>query len=151
MKKIFIILIYFLTSCGYQPMYVNNSYNDVSFKEIKLLGDKRINRQVMSALLIKEDQYNDILNNLTLNSEEIISETSKDAKGQVTTYRTTIILKYIVTNNNKIISEKIFNKDFSYNKKDNKFDLVEYQKEIKTSLVNEIIEELIIFINLNDN
>tara|TARA_B100001564_G_C20270091_1_gene503382 strand:+ start:167 stop:622 length:456 start_codon:yes stop_codon:yes gene_type:complete len=151
MKKIFIILIYFLTSCGYQPMYVNNSYNEVSFKEIKLLGDKRINRQVMSALLIKEDQYNDILNNLTLNSEEIISETSKDAKGQVTTYRTTIILKYIVTNNNKIISEKIFNKDFSYNKKDNKFDLVEYQKEIKTSLVNEIIEELIIFINLNDN
>jgi len=132
-------------------MYVNNSYNEVSFKEIKLLGDKRINRQVMSALLIKEDQYNDILNNLTLNSEEIISETSKDAKGQVTTYRTTIILKYIVTNNNKIISEKIFNKDFSYNKKDNKFDLVEYQKEIKTSLVNEIIEELIIFINLNDN
>tara|TARA_B100001057_G_scaffold326321_1_gene326536 strand:+ start:2423 stop:2878 length:456 start_codon:yes stop_codon:yes gene_type:complete len=151
MKKIFIILIYFLTSCGYQPMYVNNSYNEVSFKEIKLLGDKRINRQVMSALLIKEDQYNDILNSLTLNSEEIISETSKDAKGQVTTYRTTIILKYIVTNNNKIISEKIFNKDFSYNKKDNKFDLVEYQKEIKTSLVNEIIEELIIFINLNDN
>jgi len=132
-------------------MYVNNSYNEVSFKEIKLLGDKRINRQVMSALLIKEDQYNDILNSLTLNSEEIISETSKDAKGQVTTYRTTIILKYIVTNNNKIISEKIFNKDFSYNKKDNKFDLVEYQKEIKTSLVNEIIEELIIFINLNDN
>ena len=151
MKKIFIILIYFLTSCGYQPVYVNNSYNEISFKEIKLLGDKRINRQVMSTLLIKEDQYNDILNSLTLNSEEIISETSRDAKGQVATYRTTIIVKYIVTNNDKIISEKIFNKDFSYNKKDNKFDLVEYQKEIKTSLVNEIIEELIIFINLNDN
>ncbi len=151
MKKILIILLYFLTSCGYQPMYVSNSYDDVSFKEVKLLGDKKINRQILSALKVKEDNNNDTLNNLELKSEEIISETSKDAKGQVTSYRTTIRVNYRIINNDKVISEKIINKDFSYNNKDNKFDLVEYQKEIKLSLVNEIIEELIIYISLNDN
>ena len=150
MKKILIILL-FLASCGYQPMYVTNSTNEVSFQKIELLGDKKINRQIISALQIIEEEYNDNLNKLSLNSEEIISETSKDSKGQVTTYRTTIRINYKVTNNGKVISEKIFNKDFSYNNKENKFDLVEYQKEIKSSLVNEIIEELIIYINLNDN
>ena len=100
---------------------------------------------------VKEDNNNDTLNNLELKSEEIISETSKDAKGQVTSYRTTIRVNYRIINNDKVISEKIINKDFSYNNKDNKFDLVEYQKEIKKSLVNEIIEELIIYISLNDN
>ena len=42
MKKILIILLYFLTSCGYQPMYVSNSYDDVSFKEVKLLEIKKL-------------------------------------------------------------------------------------------------------------
>ena len=151
MKKILIILIYFLASCGYQPMYVSNSYDDISFKEVKLLGDKKINRQILSALKIQEDNNNDTLNNLELNSEEIISETSKDAKGQVTSYRTIVRVSYKIINNDKVISEKILNKDFSYNNKDNKFDLVEYQKEIRLSLVNEIIEELIIYIRLDDN
>ena len=151
MKKILIILIYFLASCGYQPMYVSNSYDDISFKEVKLLGDKKINRQILSALKIQEDNNNDTLNNLELNSEEIISETSKDAKGQVTSYRTIVRVSYKIINNDKVISEKILNKDFSYNNKDNKFDLVEYQKEIRLSLVNEVIEELIIYIRLDDN
>ena len=29
---------------------------------------------------------------------------------------------------------KLFNESFSYNNKDNKFDLVEYQREVKTML-----------------
>ena len=90
MKKFLIILLYFLASCGYQPVYVTNSTNEVSFQKIELLGDKKINRQIISALQIKEEEYNDALNKLSLNSEEIISETSKDSKGQVTTYRTTV-------------------------------------------------------------
>ena len=38
--------------------------------------------------------------------------------------------------------------DFSYNTKDNKFDLAEYEKQIENNLVEEIIEKLIIYINL---
>ena len=151
MKKFLIILLYFLASCGYQPVYVTNSTNEVNFQKIELLGDKKINRQIISALQIKEEEYNDALNKLSLNSEEIISETSKDSKGQVTTYRTTVRINYKVTHKGEVISERIFNKDFSYNNKENKFDLVEYQKEIKSSIVNEIIDELIIYININDN
>ena len=67
------------------------------------------------------------------------------SKRLVSTYRTDIKLTFLIKNENKII-KKLFNESFSYNK-DNKFDLVEYQREVKTMLVNKIIE-LIIFINL---
>jgi len=46
------------------------------------------------------------------------------------------------------LKKKSFVKDFSYNKKDNKFELAEYQKEIEINLVDEIIEELTMYLNL---
>ena len=147
MKNILVITFLFLVSCGYQPIYVNKEISQITFNEIVLTGDKKINNQILSALSIDEKK-DDQLNNMFLNSEEIIVETSKDSKGLVSTYRTDIKLTFLIKNENKIIKEKLFNESFSYNNKDNKFDLVEYQREIKTMLVNKIIEDLIIFINL---
>ena len=40
-----------------------------------------------------------------------------------------------------------FNKELAYNNKENKFLLVEYQNSIKKELVNQIISEMIIFLN----
>lgn len=147
MKNILVITFLFLVSCGYQPIYVNKEISQMTFNEIVLTGDKKINNQILSTLSIDEKK-DDRLNNMFLNSEEIIVETSKDSKGLVSTYRTDIKLTFLIKNENKIIKEKLFNESFSYNNKDNKFDLVEYQREIKTMLVNKIIEDLIIFINL---
>ena len=39
-------------------------------------------------------------------------------------------------------------RNFSYNNKKNKFELVEYQKDVESSLTRKIIEELIIDLNL---
>ena len=91
---------------------------------------------------------NQSLNEIKITSVKEINKTSKDSKGQVSSYRTIIRLNVIIKNENKVLKEKSFVKDFSYNKKDNKFDLAEYQKEIEISLVNEIIEELTIYLNL---
>ena len=41
-----------------------------------------------------------------------------------------------------------FTKDFSYNNRESKSELTEYQKEIENNIVNEIIEEIIIYMNL---
>ena len=42
----------------------------------------------------------------------------------------------------------LFSEDFTYNNYDNKFDLVEYQKEVETIIINKIIEEINIYLNL---
>ena len=41
-----------------------------------------------------------------------------------------------------------FIKEFSYNIKDNKFELVRYQDEIKNNLINKIIEDIILYMNI---
>ena len=77
-----------------------------------------------------------------------ISETSKDSKGQITSYRSTIILDFKIKNKNNVVKNRRFIKDFSYNNMKNKFELTEYQKNIEKSLTKKIIEELIIYLDL---
>ena len=43
MRNFFLILLFLLTSCGYQPLFTNKNANDFIFKEIEFKGDKEIN------------------------------------------------------------------------------------------------------------
>ena len=149
MKKFLVITFCLITACsGYQPIYKVKNSNNYIFEEIKLLGDKRINKRIKSSLNLKEDKNNQSLNEIKITTNKEINETSKDSKGQVSSYRTTIRLDLLVVNDDEVLKKKSFVKDFSYNKKDNKFELSEYQREIEISLVDEIIKELTMYLNL---
>ena len=144
-KKIF-ILFFFVTACGYEPIYVNK--NEVFFKKITLVGDKQINRKIISSLSIKEKPQNLKDNQIILESSKIINTTSKDEKGQPKTFRTNVIIKLTILENGVKLKERIFSENFSYQNRDNKYDLFSYQDEIQNNLVNKIIDNLTIFINL---
>ena len=148
MKKLFILILFFITSCGYQPLYVNKNNSNLVFSKIELFGDKEINRRIISFISIKEDKSEEKLNQLVLRSNEDIIETSKDSKGRVATLKTTVEIKLVILNGNQIIKEKTFNENFSYNNKNNKFDLEKYQIEIKNNLVDKIIEQMSIYLSL---
>ena len=148
MKKIIIILFFFISSCGYQPIYVNKNSSDLIFSKVELIGDKEINRRILSFISIKEDKNEKKFDDLFLKSKENIVETSKDSKGRVATLKTTVEIKLTILNQNKIIREKIFNESFSYNNKNNKFDLSKYQNEVKNNLVDKIIEQMNIYLSL---
>jgi len=148
MKKIIIILFFFISSCGYQPIYVNKNSSDLIFSKVELIGDKEINRRILSFISIKEDKNEKKFDDLFLKSKENIVETSKDSKGRVATLKTTVEIELTILNQNKIIREKIFNESFSYNNKNNKFDLAKYQNEVKNNLVDKIIEQLNIYLSL---
>ena len=148
MKKILLIIIFFITSCGYQPIYLNKSLKNNEFYKITLEGDIDINKKIVNALSLKENEFDDTLNNLMLTTsfDEIV--TSKNSKGQIKSYRSQIRLNLIVKNKKKEILNKAFIEQFSYNNKDNKFELLQYQEEVKNNLINKIIEEVILYINL---
>ena len=148
MKKLFILILFFITSCGYQPLYVNKNNSNLVFSKIELFGDKEINRRIISFISIEEDKSEEKLNQLVLRSNEDIIETSKDSKGRVATLKTTVEIKLVILDGNQIIKEKTFNENFSYNNKDNKFDLTKYQNEIKNNLVDKIIEQMSIYLSL---
>ena len=148
MKKILITIILILYGCGYQPIYINKNLNNLEFKEIILKGEKDLNRIIVDSLSLKENKSNILLNSIQITTDTLVEETSKNSKGQAQTYRTIITTELLITNNEEIIKNKIFMEDFSYNSRDNKFELVEYQDEVKDDILKKIIEEIVIYLSI---
>ena len=148
MKKILIFCVFFLVSCNYQPIYQNTDLDKIEFLKITLEGDQDINRKIINSLSLKENEYDDTLNELTINSSYEIQETSKNSKGQVQSYRSQIIVKLDIKSKGRNILNKDYEENFSYTPKDNKFELVQYQDEIKNILINKVIEDVILFLKL---
>jgi len=146
MIKKFLIMFFFISACGYQPIYLNK--NEIVFKDIIFLGDKKINRKIISLSSINKDPKNKVENKLILESKKRIIETSKDSKGKVASYRTEVEINLTVKINDKIIKQKSFIQNFNYNNIENKIDLSSYQDDVEDNLVNKIVEDLILFINL---
>tara|TARA_B100001057_G_scaffold231341_1_gene231592 strand:- start:1161 stop:1601 length:441 start_codon:yes stop_codon:yes gene_type:complete len=145
MKKILIIFL-FITACGFEPIYINK--NIISFNEINLIGDERINRKINSILLLNNDSNSQPTKKIFVESRKSIIEASKDPKGQTATYKSTVEIKVVISNDEEVEKQRIFDESFTYNNLENKYNLYSYQKKIEDDLVNKIIEDLIIFINL---
>ena len=151
MKKYLYILIIIISGCGYTPIYTNQNVNNFEFKNITLQGDSVLNNRIVKTLNIKKNYLNKNLYEIMIKSEYLINETSKNSKRNVESYRSSITAHIVILNNGEEIKSKKFIKNFSYNTKDNKFELVKYQNQIKNNLLQEIISEIILFLNINDN
>jgi len=149
MKKILIVIFFFISACGYQPIYkVDKEITKIKIKDAKFSGDQEISKEVFLKLPFIIEK-NDDLNTLIIESRKIISETSKDSKGQATSYRTSLNINLKLTNSeNKTITDKKLKKEFSYDTKKDKFKLKRYQKQIEKDLIDKISKEIIIFLNL---
>ena len=149
MKKIFILFLLFITACGYQPLYkINNDPSYFKISDVQFKGNTEIGNKVYSKLpfqLIKNDEQ---LNKLIFESFKEIIETSKNSKGQVTSYRTKISLEFILKNkSDEIINRKKIVKDYSYNTDENKFKFKQFQNKVERDLIEEIIEDIITHFN----
>tara|TARA_S200000501_G_C20838372_1_gene750433 strand:+ start:1057 stop:1512 length:456 start_codon:yes stop_codon:yes gene_type:complete len=149
MKKIVILMLFVITSCGYQPLYkANKGVSDLKIQNVELLGDVKISKEILSSLPIVLVNNDKTLNSLNIDSDVRIIEVSKNSKGQVTSYRTTLTVKLkVLDSKNNIIDEKISQREFSYNTDQNKFKLKEYQSKIQKNLIKSIIEDIIIYLN----
>ena len=95
-KKILIVLTILMTSCGYQPIYLNKNIKNFEFNKIITEGDDNINKQIINSIGLKESIYDDKLDTLLINSNYKVEETSKNSEGQVETYRSRIPIDIII-------------------------------------------------------
>ena len=148
-KKTFFILLFFISSCGYQPIYINKSSKIYEFNKVIFDGDNYINKKIINILSIKENNEMNNKNIFHISSSYKTEEISKNSKGQIELYKSTLSVNLKIKDiNNQVIQNRNFVKDFTYNNKQNKFDLTEYQKSNKDDLINKIISDIIIFLNL---
>jgi hypothetical protein len=147
-NKILVLLLFFLASCGYQPIYLNKGLENKEFSKIFLEGNDDINKKILSTLPISENEQKTEQNQLYIISSYTVENASKNSSGQITSYKTVVSLNLeIKDGNNKSIINRNFIKQSIYNNKENSFELANYQATIKDNLTNAIINEIIIFLS----
>jgi len=148
-NKILVLLLFFLASCGYQPIYLNKDLEKKEFSKIFLEGDDDINKKVLNTLPILENEQKVQQDQLHIVSSYNIEHALKNSSGQITSYKTIISLNLEIKDyNNKSIINRNFTKQSIYNNKENSFELSNYQATIKDNLTKAIINEIIIFLSL---
>tara|TARA_Y100000389_G_scaffold25758_1_gene22275 strand:+ start:68 stop:517 length:450 start_codon:yes stop_codon:yes gene_type:complete len=148
LKKNIIILslIFFLTNCGFTPIYLKNNNINFSIEQVEYTGDRDFN----NFLKIDLDRYKDrkddnkIFLNVNSKYEKIIL--SKDNTGKITSYQLEIEVIFIVKPTNKKIriSEKKI-----VDSRDDKFEEARYEKTIKQSFAYSISSKLISELSIN--
>ena len=145
-KNLLIILLLLLNSCGFTPIYSSkdSNYNIISFK-------KNINNNLTSYIqnsisaLSNENASKSL--NINLNFTEDISVVLKDSKGDPSRNRLTVTIDMSISGVNKnLIASNVFSESFEYNIDDNKFNLKQYEKNLKFSLVEQITQQIIAFL-----
>ena len=120
---------------------------DYNFKKITLQGDIEINKKIINYLSIKENSTIQDFPELILISSFNTEATSKDSKGVVNSYRSFLNVNLKIVKEAKTINNKNFSLRFDYNKKENNFELIQYQNKIKSQLSDRIIEDIFLYLN----
>ena len=148
LKSINLIIIFLLfISCGYSPLYKDLSNISFSITLNKVNGDRIINNLIRSKLNTynsnnREKNYTiDIDTNYTKN---IIA---KDTTGAATEYKLIINSSFKVNSNNY---ERLFVFQESFNMKSisDKLEEQDYERNIKSNLVNTITRKLVLQLSL---
>ena len=147
MKNIFLmIIVLFLNSCGFTPIYSSkdSNYKIISFK--KNINNNLTNYIQDSISMLSNDSAENVLK-IDFNYSEDIIVILKDSKGDPKENRLTINvdLKLFDVNDNLISSQKFF-ENFEYSIDDNKFNLKQYEKNIKQNIVEEITQQINAFL-----
>ena len=148
MKKkhiIIISLIFFLTHCGFSPIYVKNTNANFSIENVNYQGDRELNNFLKTNL----NQYKNEKSNRKIfieaksEYEKIIL--TKNSSGDVTNYKLLARVTFLIKSNNEKINiseEKIISS------MDDKFEEARKERATKQnfarSISNKLISKLII-------
>ena len=139
------MLLFTLGNCGYEPMHSKKGTINTKIQNFQLEGNKSINKRIISSLGIK-NQGKTSGYKLLIKSNKLLETVAKNAAGDAAIYKTTITVIVSIMDGNKVVKDKNLISDFTYDNKENKFDLSQYQKEIEENLINKIIEKINIFL-----
>ena len=145
-KNIIVIsLIFFLTNCGFSPIYIKNTNTNFSIENVNYEGDRELN----NFLKINLNQYKNEKSNKKIfieaksGYEKIIL--TKNSSGDVTNYKLIAKVTFLIKSTNKkinITEEKIISS------MDDKFEETRKERTVKQnfalSISNKLVSELVI-------
>lgn len=143
-KKVFIIILFLLQSCGYTPIHSEYKNLDYKLNIIEIKGEPVIKNLISSKL--KKLSNNKAKKTIDLKIESKLEKLilSKNKQNEITYY---LLVQNI---NFKITNEKDFEKQFNFNEEikieniNDQFEMKKYQDEITKNFINSKIDEFIL-------
>ena len=144
-RKIILLFLFLLSSCGYEAIHSKkNSSNYIfSVSELSFVGEKIINQKIKQKLnnYTRNKKDKDFILRISSTSEKIIL--SRNVAGDATSFKNTVSINIKVLMNNKFENNFIITESFNYNNISNKFNLKKYEAEIKNNLADAATDKLI--------
>ena len=145
-KNIIVIsLIFFLTNCGFSPIYIKNTNTNFSIENVNYQGDRDLNNFLKINLDSYKNKKSDrkILIEATSEYEKIIL--TKNTASEVTNFKLIANVTFLIKSTNKkinITEEKIISS------MDDKFEETRKERTVKQnfalSISNKLVSELVI-------
>ena len=140
--KYFIIYL-ILVSCGFQSIYVSNKSN-FSFNKSNALGEIKISKEIIDNL--DSLKKGDGVYELTIETFFKKNVSSKNKKGDPEVFDMSLDVNVTLKNDNEILKNK-FREKLSYNNLKSKFELKQQENNLKSNLVQEITQDILIYLN----
>ena len=143
MKKIFfnIFIIFFLSNCGFTPIYLQEKNIDYNIQIEKIEGDRLINNIIVSQLNRSSNEQSTNKIKININTEYKKTINSKNATGAASSFELVSRTLINITKNSKS-HEMIVTKKFIMDKNDNSVDQNNYERTVKENFASSIIEQL---------
>ena len=140
--KHFIICL-FLVSCGFQSIYVSDK-SDFSFNKSNALGDIKISKDIIRSLnSLREDGGEYELTIETIFNKDV---SSKNKKGDPEVFDMSLDVNVTLKKDKDILRNR-FKEKLSYNNLKSKFELKQHENNLKSNLVQEITQDILIYLN----
>ena len=136
---IFLSLIFFLTNCGFTPVYLKNSNVNFSVEQVNYTGDRELNNFLKTNLNKFKNEKND--NKIYIEANSIYKKIvlSKDSAGEITNYQLEAEVIFLIKPLNK---EIIIKEKKNMNSMDDKFEEARKERLIKQSFASSISSKL---------
>lgn len=143
-KKIFfIIIITFLSQCGYTALYKNNSNENIEILVLSLDGDKVINNKINTELRKYYNNQSDNKFEIKINSNFDKLIIAKDSTGKASDYKLSVTATFDV--NFKNINQKFsFEESLKIKNTNDSFEQKKYENVIKSNFAKSIRDKLIL-------
>ena len=133
-------LIFFLTGCGFAPIYTKNNDANFSIQQVNYIGDRDLNNFLKTYL----NQYKNekIENKIFIDVESKYKKIilSKDGAGKITNYQLEAEVTFLIKSTNRKI---LFTEKKIINSMDDKFEEARYERSIKQNFASSISNKLI--------
>ena len=146
-----IILLIFLSSCGYSSIYKKKTSSNFQINIIETKGDKVMNNLIENQIKLYSSPNSENIYNLKIDTDYNKTVLTKDSSGVITDYSLSVISIFSI---NLEDTDEIFEfvENINIKNQTDTFEQITYEDNIKRNFAYSIREKLITSIlSLNDN